>query len=171
MQSCTPTVAATVALGIALALGTAAMAADLPKEGSFSGTYAAFGTVKAAPMGKERLLLTFDQNGLSVGDGLLNHMTWHCWGLGDFTNGTGQSHGYCMGTDPAGEQVAINWGDEKHPLDQKTVTGSFTFTSGTGKYAGITGSGTYVDDGSEFRSTTEGTSFSHNTHHGSYKVP
>jgi hypothetical protein len=46
------------------------MAADLPKEGTFSGTYSAVGTTKAIPIGKERILLTFDENGLSEGEGL-----------------------------------------------------------------------------------------------------
>jgi len=50
-----------------LFFGISAIAADLPKEGTFSGTYAAFtNTVKATPIGKERLLLTFDQNGLTA---------------------------------------------------------------------------------------------------------
>jgi hypothetical protein len=70
-------------------------------------------------------LLTFDENGLTVDEGLFDHWTWHCWGLGDFTNGTGQDHAYCVGTDPAGEQVALDFGDQKHPIDQKVVTGSF----------------------------------------------
>jgi hypothetical protein len=33
-------------LSAAMAVGTAAMAADLPKEGTFSGTYSGFGTAK-----------------------------------------------------------------------------------------------------------------------------
>jgi hypothetical protein len=149
----------------------AAMAADLPKEGTFRGTYSAVGTTKAIPIGEERVLLTFDENGLTEDEGLFNHWTWHCWGLGDFTNGMGQSHGYCVGTDPAGDQVALNFSDDKHPLDQKIVPGSFTLTTGTGKYAGITGSATFEGDGSAFRSPEGGPSFDHNTHRGSYKLP
>jgi hypothetical protein len=158
-------------LSTSMAFGAAAMAADLPKEGTFSGTYSAVGTTKVLPIGKERVLLTFDENGLSVGEGLFNHWTWHCWGLGDFTNGMGGAHGYCVGTDPAGDQVAINFADEKHPLDQKIVPGSFTLTTGTGKYAGITGSATYEGDESAFRSPEGGPDFDHNTHRGSYKLP
>jgi hypothetical protein len=59
-------------LSISVAFGAAAMAADLPKEGTFSGTYSAVTTVKAIPIGKERVFLTFDENGLSVGEGLFN---------------------------------------------------------------------------------------------------
>jgi hypothetical protein len=158
-------------LSIVIVFGTAAMAADLPKEGTFSGSCSSVGTVKAILIGKERVLLTFDESGLTLDEGLFNHWTWHCWGLGDFSSGIGQDHGYCVGTDPAGEQVALNFGDEKHQLDQKIVTGSFTITTGTGKYAGITGSATYKLDGSEFRSPEGGPVFGHNTHQGNYKLP
>jgi hypothetical protein len=75
----------TFALGMTLALGAAALAADLPKEGTFSGTFSGGGTYKAYPVGKERLLLVFDENELQLTNGLLDHTTWHCWGLGDFT--------------------------------------------------------------------------------------
>ena len=157
-------------LSTAMFFGTA-VAADLPKEGTWTATYSAFGMAKATPVGKERLLLTYDDNGLTVGDGLLNHMTWHCWGLGDYTSGTGQDHGNCVGTDPAGDQIAIDWNIGKHPMDQKLVNGSFTLTTGTGKYAGITGSATFADDGNEFKPATDGTYFAHNTNKGSYKLP
>jgi hypothetical protein len=57
-----------------------ATAADLPKEGSYSDTYASFGTAKATPVGKERVLVAFDENGLKVGTGIMDHTTWHCFG-------------------------------------------------------------------------------------------
>src|SRR5438874_6507375 len=79
-------------------------------EGTLSGTFAAFGTVNAKATGKERTVLAMDENGLSVTDGVLDHMTWHCSGLADFTNGIGQTQGYCAGRDPVGDQVVFNWG-------------------------------------------------------------
>jgi hypothetical protein len=102
-----------LSLGAALAFGTPANSADLPKEGTFSSTYSGVTTVKASPIGKERLLLTGEGYGLSVGEGILDHMTWHCLGLGDFTNGTGQFRGNCVGTDPAGDQLVTNFSTEK----------------------------------------------------------
>jgi hypothetical protein len=39
-------------LGTAMALGVAALVADLPKEGTFSGSYSSVGTAKAIPIGK-----------------------------------------------------------------------------------------------------------------------
>ena len=35
--------------------------AQLAKEGSTSQTYTSYGTVKVTPVGKERILLTFDE--------------------------------------------------------------------------------------------------------------
>jgi hypothetical protein len=63
-----------VTLGAAMLVGTAANAGDLPKEGTFTATYASAGTFKATSIGKEHLA-TFDENGLLVGNGLLDHMT------------------------------------------------------------------------------------------------
>lgn len=92
-------------LGAVMFFGTAAIAGDLPKEGTYSSTYAAADTFKATPIGKERLLGVFDGNGLSVGNGPIDHMTWHCFGLVDITNGMAEHHGYCVGTDPVGDEV------------------------------------------------------------------
>jgi hypothetical protein len=145
-------------------------AAAQAKEGTWKGTYAAFGTSKATAIGKDRLLLVFDENGLSTTDGIFDHTTWHCWGLGDFTSGVGEAHGYCVGTDPAGDQVVGNFAVEQHPMGQKITKGSFTLTGGTGKYAGITGTASFTDDGAMFK-TAEGTYVGHNTTEGTYKLP
>jgi len=158
-------------LSTAMFFGTAAMAAELPKEGTFSGTYFAFATFKATSIGKERLLIAFDENGLQLTNGFLDHTTWHCWGMEDYTNGLGQGHGYCVATDAAGDQVVGNIADEKHTPDQKNWSGSLTFTTGTGKYAGLSGSVTTVIRSNEFRQPAEGTAVSYVTFQGNYKIP
>jgi hypothetical protein len=141
------------------------------QEGTLSGTFVAFGTVKATTTGKERRMLAFDENGLSVSNGVLDRMTWHCSGLADFTNGVGQSQGFCAGHDPVGDQVVFNWESEKHAPEQKVVRGTFSWTGGTGKYAGIRGDGTYVDYSGEFLPLAEGTVVSYRTFEGSYRTP
>jgi hypothetical protein len=152
-----------------MAFGAAAMAADLPKEGTYSGTYSAFGTAKVTSIGKERVLLTIsDENGMSLSNGFLDHMIWHCWGSGDYTNGMGQDSGYCVGTDLSGDQIVDNWSDAKHQLGGG-VKVTDQLTSGTGKYTGITGGGTAEVDGREFR-TPEGTYAVHGPMQGSYKL-
>ena len=144
-------------LAAALVLLVVRPASAQMQEGTLSGTFAAFGTVKATTTGKERLVLAIDENGLSVTNGVLDRMTWHCSGLADFTNGVGQSQGFCAGHDPVGDQVVFNWESEKHAPEQKVVRGTFSWTGGTGKYAGIRGAGTYVDYSGEFQPLVEGT--------------
>jgi hypothetical protein len=161
--------AAVLTLAAALAFATGASAQ--PKKGTWSGTYAAFGTSRATQIGKSRVLLVFDENGLYTTNGMFDHTTWHCWGSGDNTNGMAEARGSCVGTDPAGDQVVLDWAEQKHPASQKIVKGSLVLTGGTGKYAGITGRGTYADDGRMFRPTEKGTFFGHNTSHGSYTLP
>ena len=89
-------------MGAGMLLGSAAVAADPPKEGRYSYTYSGAGSYKATAVGKERLLLAWDENGLSVGNGLFDRMTWHCWGTGDAANGVGHFRGYCVGDRPRG---------------------------------------------------------------------
>ena len=128
--------------------------------------------MKSTPIGKERLLFVFDENGLSLSDGFLDHMTWHCWGLADFANGVGAPHGTCVLTDPAGDQISGDFVHEKwHALDEKNVPASFKFTAGTGRFAGISGEFTYVAHVNEFRTAAEGTYAVYATFQGSYKLP
>jgi hypothetical protein len=44
-------------------------------------------------------------------------------------------------------------------------------STGTGKYAGISGGFSYVIHGNEFRSAAEGTYVNYGTNQGSYKLP
>jgi hypothetical protein len=157
-------------LSAAMSFGAAAtMAADLPKEGTYSGTYSAFGTFKATSIGKERLLTTIDESIMTLTNGFGDHVIWHCWGSGDYTNGVGQDSGYCVATDPSGDQFVDNWSIVKHELGGNAIVRDL-YTSGTGKYTGITGSGTWEVKGGEFR-TPEGTYALHGPLQGSYKLP
>lgn len=159
-------------LGTAMFLGAAAIAADLPKEGTFSGTYSGFGTDKVTLIGKERLLDAFDENGLTLTNGLLDHATLHCFGLYDAANGMGQWNGRCVITDTAGDQIVADVAsDGKFPTDAKSDRGLGTFTTGTGKYAGITGGWTFEGHVPEFRTAVEGTHAQNGPFHGSYKLP
>ena len=157
-------------LSTVLSFGIAAIAGDLPKEGALKGTYFSFGTAKAVPIGKEKLLIAWEENGLQLTDGFLDHVTWHCWGTGDYVNGMGQDRGNCVGTDPSGDQEVFSTDDEKHSPDQKVVSGTFTYTAGTGKYAGISGGGKWTGHAGEFRPAAEGTYFQYVTFQGSYKL-
>src|SRR5690348_15061123 len=56
------------AFGFALLVGPA-RAADLPKEGKYKGVVSGYGTNKSIPIGKERVLITWDENDLTLTDG------------------------------------------------------------------------------------------------------
>jgi hypothetical protein len=160
------------ALVLAAAFAVAAETPAQAKDGTWSDTLAGFGTVKATEVGKERLLLVFDENFLSVSkDAMFDHLTWHLWGLGDCTKGVCNWHGYGVATDPAGDQFVQSFSGEKQSLDQKILKGSITLSGGTGKFAGMTGTGTFVLDSNAFRSTEKGTYFDHGTREYSYKLP
>ena len=169
MRSCTSMLSACT-LSTAMLFGTAAMATDLPKEGTYKGSYTSFGTIKFIAVGKERVLTVWDENGLSLTDGFLDHVTWHCWGTGDFTKGVGQEQGYCVGTDPAGDQIADNVHTEKHAIDSKTFVAPDMWTGGTGKFAGVSGGGPVPCHPGDFKPATEGTYFLNCDFQGSYKL-
>jgi hypothetical protein len=156
----------------ALALGIATPALAQVKEGTFSGTYSGFGTYKGTPIGKERVLSAWDENGLSLTNGFEDHMTWHCFGLYDVMNAMAQFQGYCVGTDPAGDQVVSNVvSDGKYAADAKSYNGTATYTTGTGKYAGISGGWTFVGHVPEFRTAApESTYVQYGPIQGSYKI-
>jgi hypothetical protein len=158
--------------GLTMFFGIAAVAGELAKEGTYSGTYAAFGTFKpATPEGKDRVLLVWDENGLQVTNGMFDHTTWHCWGTGDFTKGVGNDQGYCVATDPAGDQIFQSVVSEKRPLDQKSFGVSVATTGGTGRYAGISGEEHDVCHSGEFKAATEGTYVQYCNIQGNYKLP
>jgi hypothetical protein len=160
-----------VTLNTAMAFAISAIAADLPKEGTYKGTYTSFGTIKFIAVGKERVLTVWNENGSSITDGFLDHVTWHCWGTGDFVNGVGQEQGYCVGTDPAGDQIADNVQTEKHALGSKTFVAPDMWTGGTGKFAGVSGGGPVPCHPGDFKPATEGTYFLSCDMQGSYKLP
>jgi hypothetical protein len=157
-------------LTAAMAFGATAMAADLPKEGTFSGTYSGFGTAKVTPVGKDRTLVVWDSNGLTVGKGIWDHVTWHGFGLEDITSGTGKLHGYFVGTDPDGDQILVNMPEVTQVIGGNNSTVTLMLTGGTGKYSGIGGSFKSLC-ASGLRTAVEGTYADSCANEGSYKLP
>jgi len=98
-------IATALAGAAALPIGAGSASAQM-NDGTLSGTFAAYGTVKVvAPK-----VLAYDTNGLSVTDGFLNHMTWHCSGLADFRNGTGRAKGLLRRQRPSGRPSRFQLG-------------------------------------------------------------
>lgn len=138
------------ALSLALFVGYA-RAADLPKEGTITVSYSAVGTFKSTSLGDERWFSSTEEYGLALGDGLLDHTTWHCWGMGDGMKTIGVFRGYCVGTDPKGDQIALEYVTDGKIDFSKTYTATNTLTAGTGKYAGISGGWSGTCHSSEFK--------------------
>jgi hypothetical protein len=157
----------------ALAFSATTMAADLPKEGTFSGTMSGAATVlQTNTVGKEQLLMLWDENCFTVGKGFLDHATWHCLGTLNIKTGIGQFSGYCVVTDPTGDQIAADIAsDGPYPADAKTISAKGTFTTGTGKYAGITGSLTNILHDPEFRTAQAGIIVVYGDFQVNYKLP
>jgi hypothetical protein len=157
-------------LSTALFFGLAAMAGELPKEGTYKGTYAGVGTFKINRIGKGSLVF-FDETGLATTDGLFDHTTSRCWGTGDWMEHVGIDQGYCMATDLAGDKIFQKFLTEKHTPDQKHWSVSVTCIGGTGKYTGISCDETDITYMNEFPAAPEGTYVDYGTIQGSYKLP
>jgi hypothetical protein len=123
MQSHTSILSAFI-LGTAMLCGAGAIAAELAKERTHDVTLSGTGTFKATPVGKERILIAWEENDLSVGKRILDHMTWHCFGLQDISSGISQYSGYCVITDPVGDQIVVDiTSDGKYAADAKSYNG------------------------------------------------
>jgi hypothetical protein len=117
-----------------MVLGSNVLAADMPKEFSFSITYTNSGTAKVVQQGKgsastvDHILIAAND----AGKGFLHNVAAHCVGM--FYNDQDQppkGGGACTFTDADGDQL----------FERYTVTrpgaGEIKFMGGTGKYAGI----------------------------------
>jgi hypothetical protein len=156
-------------LGFVLLVGPA-RAADLPKEGTFTATYSSAGTGKVTPVGEERWIGSDEEHGLTVGSGLLDHMTIHCGGVADGMKNMATFRGYCVGIDPAGDQIVFEYVSDGKVDLSKPYTATATLTGGTGKYAGISGGWSIIGHSGEFKAP-EGRYVQYASYKGSYKLP
>jgi hypothetical protein len=146
------------------------MAADLPKEGTFKGTYTAVGTYKLIKIG-DRSLTNVDEMGLQITNGIADRMTFHCWGTEETNNGETAGAGYCVAMDPTGDLIEGKLAKDRHPRGEN-FKGTLSFVAGTGKFNGI--SGTCVNDYvgvKHFRAVVEGTYIQYVTSYCDYKLP
>jgi len=164
-----------VTLSVAMLFVVAAIAGELAKEGSYTVTYFKDGTFKNNPVGNNLHLDVWDEVGPSIGIGLLDHMTWHCFGVKQVLNGISETpHGYCLATDPAGDQIAFVVASERHASNASTHRGLGTSIIGTGKYAGVSADYTFACENEGAPIYIEGAlqRYRHKcTIQGSYKLP
>src|SRR3954471_22742905 len=159
-------------LANAMAFGATAMAADLPKSGTYTQDYTAYGTAQVTEVGKERTLVAWDEHGLWRDAGFGDHVTWHCFGLSNVVSGSEKVRGYCVGMDPDGDQFVLDVASaEPRVNNAKTSTVKVEFTGGTGKYTGISGGGSATCHDGEFKTAAENSYSNYCANTGSYKIP
>lgn len=128
------------------------------------GWFGWFGVGKAMEVEKGHYYWTGEFSGSFQNDkgpgGLFHLAGIRCPAWFDLNVNTGKSTagGYCVIRDGDGDQATVTWSNAG---DGHTSPGSFTFTSGTGKYAGI--KGTYPFTGVTTINWADGMSTGHAT--------
>ena len=135
---------AVIVTGLSLAaLCTAAAADPLPKSGSIS-VHSAFRTAfERLPVADKHGISHGDNRGVTFNDkgsGPLHLGPADCTFASFITNDTGRNKGFCAFGDPDGDRIFTEWVGTFN-LTDGNVQGTNDVISGTGKYAGITGSG------------------------------
>jgi hypothetical protein len=131
-----------------------------------------------AALGKEAkdgFVQGFDEVGQSVGDGLFDHANWRCIGTFGVFAEKGRLTGMCVSTDLGGDQVIAQFATtDPVPISDKERHGTCELIGGTGKYAGITGSFSFIVHPQEFpfpALAAPNHYTAHNTYEGTYKLP
>ncbi len=145
--------------------------AQIPKEGTTSFTSAYSGTFKILAMGQERVQMTYEFMGASIGDtpnDFSHNLSFRCIGTfhavkGEYNDGST----FCVATRPDGDQIFSTYKTAgKLGVMYK---GTYTVVGGTGKLAGIQGSGECT--GFDLRPEAEGTFQGYAIQKGQYKLP
>jgi hypothetical protein len=117
--------------------------ADMPKEGTDSFTNIWMETSPTSPIKVgDRTLGTYEISGVhrsDNGDAMITNMGMRCLGIYEIA-GTGpeREHGGCIYADKDGDQIMATF-------ERKTATGGIeTLVGGTGKFAGISGTGEWT---------------------------
>jgi hypothetical protein len=159
-----------VLLAVVLVCSGAVLADDaaIPREGKSSATQVLSGTVQVLPLGKDQARLSYDVTGLRTGEGdILNNSTVRCVGAFTVLNGAfGDENGSCVYTRPDGDQV-FSW-YRAEGTQGTGAKGTWTLLGGTGKFAGIQGTGEFTRV--NFKPAVPGGSISLSRISGTYKL-
>ena len=127
----------------------AAMAVDLPTEGTFKVTF--FMTVDPTkamevPAAEDKRAWSFAETATytnDAGHGFLHEVSGRCIGIGSGNLAGTHNTGYCVYVDADGDQIFSTF-DVGHRGGDKLLRGTKEYQGGTGKYAGLTGHATYT---------------------------
>jgi hypothetical protein len=159
-------------LGIVLlaVFGTEAQA-QIPKEGPQSFTHAYSVTFKVLPMGQERVQMTYEVMGVTIGDtdkDLGHNSSLRCLGALHAVKGEyNDDSGFCVNTRPDGDQIFATY--KAAGKLGGIAKGTYTVVGGTGKLVGIQGSGEFTRI--DVRPAAEGTIQGYSRNKGYYKLP
>jgi len=145
--------------------------AQVPKEGTFSGTVTYAGTHKFMPLDKERFVMFYDNTGVRVddsGQGPFHGMSTHNVGVIYFEKGVGRLRGYITNMDKDGDQFLLELTEEASRLGAEPTDGTGKIIGGTGKFTGIQGGMEYTRR--SMRAVADGTHQSVSKFKGSYKI-
>ncbi len=147
----------------------AADPAPLPQEGTSSGTQIVSGSLQVVPLGKDRARLSDDSSGARVGEpsDLFHNASVRCVGALTMVSGAFEDDaGVCILTRLDGDQAFTTYKGAGKAGGQ--AKGTYTLTGGTGKLAGIEGSGEWTRYA--VRPVAEGTLQSVTNLKGTYKL-
>jgi hypothetical protein len=138
----------TLALSIIFFIGLGLDAiAQMPKEGTFSGTVTYAGTYRVIPIDKERYILTYENTGVRVedsGTGPFHQVATHNIGVMYYEKGVGVLRGYITWVDKDGDKVTWELTETESKLASDPSKGTGKLIAGTGKFTGIQGTMEYT---------------------------
>jgi len=118
--------------------GLVSQAAELAKQGSFTGVYSWSSTGKAHEIRKDHVFVLGESTGTffnDAGKGFLHQSSMWCAGAYDLRPDQPNLQGYCVATDAQGDKIALTWRCTSVPCKDA----DFEWMAGTGKYTGIRG--------------------------------
>jgi hypothetical protein len=146
--------------------------AQIPKEGTFSGTNTYSGTFKVFPIDKERFIMYYENTGVRVDDtggGPFHKVATHNVGIQYFEKGVGRLRGYYSMIDKDGDKVVYELTETESKLGLNPVNGTARIIGGTGKFTGIQGDMDYTRQ--NVRPVADGTFQAISTGKGNWKLP
>ena len=132
-----------VAYAVALAaacLSSSALAADLPKSGTYTAHFGWTFSGQVQELGANRVVYVGVLPGVifnDAGKGFLHKARVDCTLFNDVNQGRANANGSCVVTDADGDKVFLEW---KCAGAMPACPGDERFVGGTGKYNGISGS-------------------------------
>ena len=136
-----PTTKGLLLAGALLAAAQAAAQAQIPKEGGIDWSLCFGGQVYSVSATPQQSFGTYVLTGVARGTtGLAVLLSAECVGTFEASGRASQSRGYCVYQDAAGDRI--------HGVDSRTPQGYlWEIRGGTGKFEGITGSGSVESTG------------------------